>query len=187
MSQKSAQTRHFCPIKRGDNLIQNLRVINSDGEVIKEKNTHFSDSMNDDGYRFPSHKAGTRLFRDVHLPKTMSYQDKGRLYDLSQLMVGNTNLIAYRDKGKIVGYTEDGIGEVVELSGKRGREFVRRMVANKIIKKLDAGYYMNPAFFMSTGQRLSLELFINFQDELVPLLPKWVTTSFIMQAQIKKV
>ncbi len=166
-------------------MIHNQRVINGDGEVISEKNQHFSDSMNEEGYRFPGHKAGARLFRDVSLPKTISYQDKGRLYDLSQLMVGNTNLIGYKDKGKIYGYTEDEMGSIVELSGKRGREFIKRMAANKIIKKLDAGYYMNPAFFMSTGQRLSLELFINFQDELIPLLPKWVVSEFIMQARAK--
>lgn len=143
--------------------------------------------MNEDGYRFPSHKAGARLFRDVVLPKTISYQDKGRLYDLSQLMIGNTNMIGYKDKGKIIGYTEDEIGMIVELSGKRGREFVRRMVLNKILKRLDAGYYLNPAYFMSTGQRLSLELFINFQDECLPLLPKWVLNEFMAQAQEKKV
>ena len=117
-------------------------MINSDGEIISETNKHFTDSMNDDGYRFPSHKAGARLFRDVVLPKTISYQDKGRLYDLSQLMIGNTNLIGYKQSGKIYGYTEDEIAEIVELSGKRGREFVKRMVSNKIIKKLDAGYYI---------------------------------------------
>ena len=143
--------------------------------------------MNEDGYRFTSHKAGARLFRDVVLPKTISYQDKGRLYDLSQLMIGNTNMIGYKDKGKIIGYTEDEIGMIVELSGKRGREFVRRMVLNKILKRLDAGYYLNPAYFMSTGQRLSLELFINFQDECLPLLPKWVLNEFMAQAQEKKV
>ena len=167
-------------------MIHNNRVINADGEVISEVNKQFTDSMNDDGYRFPSHKAGARLFRDVILPKTISYQDKGRLYDLSQLMVGNTNLIGYKDKGKIYGYTEDEMGSIVELSGKRGREFVKRMVSNKIIKKLDAGYYMNPAFFMSTGQRLSLDLFINFQDECTPLLPKWALAEFMMQARDKR-
>jgi hypothetical protein len=167
-------------------LIQNTRIINSNGEVVEEKNYHFSDSMNEEGYRFPSHKAGARLFRDVYLPKSISYQDKGRLYDLSQIMVGNTNLIGYKEKGKIYGYTEDEISKIVELSGKRGREFVRRMVQNKIIKKLDAGYYMNPAFFMSTGQRLSLELFIHFQEELMPLLPKWAIREFLLQAKDKK-
>ena len=167
-------------------MIHNQRVFNADGELISETNKHFTDSMNDDGYRFPSHKAGARLFRDVVLPKIISYQDKGRLYDLSQLMVGNTNLIGYKEKGKIYGYTDNEIGSIVELSGKRGREFVKRMVVNKIIKKLDAGYYMNPAFFMSTGQRLSLDLFINFQDECTPLLPKWVLSEFMMQAREKR-
>lgn len=168
-------------------MIQNYRKINSDGEVVSETNRHFSDSMNEDGYRFPGHKAGARLFRDVSLPKTISYQDKGRLYDLSQLMVGSTNLIGYKEHGKILGYTEDEIGVIVELSGKRGREFVKRMVLNKIIKKLEAGYYMNPAFFMSTGQRLSLDLFINFQDELALLLPKWAIGEFLAQARKKQI
>ena len=187
LSQKQPKTRHFCPGNEGDLLIQNIRNINNDGELVSEKNKHFSDSMNDEGYRFPSHKAGARFFRDVHLPKLISYQDKGRLYDLSQLMVGNTNLIGYKLNSKIHGYTEDEIGSIVELSGKRGREFVRRMVQNKIIKKLDAGYYMNPAFFMSTGQRLSLDLFINFQEELIPLLPNWAIDDFLRQAEEKKV
>jgi hypothetical protein len=187
LSQNISKTRHFCPDILGDNLYKETRYINNDGVQLNSNVEHFTEAMNNDGYRIPSHKAGTRLFRDVHLPKFISYQDKGRLYDLSQLMVGTTNLIGYKSKGKIYGYTEDEIGSLVELSGKRGREFVRRMEYNKIIKKLDAGYYMNPAFFMSTGQRLSLELFLHFQDELLPLLPKWVVDTFLMQAQVKKV
>jgi len=168
-------------------LIRNLQLINDDGEKVKEFNSHFTESMNEEGYRFPGHKAGARLFRDVKLPKGITYQDKGRLYDLSQEMVGNTNLIGYREHGKICGYTEDGICKLVELSGKRGREFVKRMVQNNILRKLDAGYYMNPAFFMSTGQRLSLELFIHFQDTLGQLLPKWAIHHFLAQARQRKV
>lgn len=168
-------------------MIRNIRMINDNGEPVKEFNQHFTESMNEEGYRFPGHKAGARLFRDVKLPKNITYQDKGRLYDLSQEMVGNTNLIGCRSGGKILGYTVDEIGELVNLSGKRGREFVRRMIQNNILRKLDAGYYMNPAFFMSTGQRLSLELFIHFQDALAPLLPKWAINEFLMQARQKKV
>lgn len=168
-------------------MIKKTILVSDDGEVVKEHNERFTQSMNEEGYRFPSHKAGARLFRDVSLPREISYQDKGRMYDLSQLMVGNTNLIGYKQDGKIYGYTDNEIGDIVELSGKRGKEFVKRMIANKIIKKLDAGYYINPAFFMSTGQRLSLELFINFQDELIPLLPKWVIDDFLLQARKKQI
>lgn len=168
-------------------MINNLRVISPDGEILKEKNFHYTDSMNDDGYRFPSHKAGTRLFREVRLPDGINYPDKGRLYDLSQLMVGSTNLIGYKQGNHIYGYTSNEICEFVTLKGSRGRDFMSRMIKNKVIKKLDAGYYMNPAFFMSTGQRLSLELFINFQEELIPLLPKWVIGEFLAKAKIKQV
>ena len=167
-------------------MIRNLQLLSDDGEKIKEYNSHFTESMNEEGYRFPSHKAGARLFRDVKLPKGITYQDKGRLYDLSQEMVGNTNLIGYREHGAIKGYTADEIGSIVDLSGKRAREFVRRMIGNNILRKLDAGYYMNPAYFMSTGQRLSLELFIHFQDALTPILPKWAVNHFLAQAKKKK-
>lgn len=168
-------------------MIQSLRVISSDGEIVSERNTRFSESMNDEGYRFPTHKAGARLFRDVRLPKEINYPDKGRLYDLSQLMVGSTNLIGYKLGGKIYGYNANELCDLVHIKGSRGREFIAKMLKHKIIKKLDAGYYMNPAYFMSTGQRLSLELFIHFQDELKPLLPKWVIGNFLIQAQSKKV
>ena len=167
-------------------MLHNLRVISSDGELLGEKNVQFSESMNEEGYRFPSHKAGARLFRDVQLPKEINYPDKGRLYDLSQLMVGNSNLIGYKQGGRIHGYTVQELCSLVNLKGSRGREFFTKMLKHKVIKKLDAGFYMNPAYFMSTGQRLSLELFINFQEELVPLLPKWVITEFLNKAQAKK-
>jgi hypothetical protein len=168
-------------------MIRKTLLINDDGEILKDRNEKFTQAMTVEGYRFPSHKAGARLFRDVKLPKEISYQDKGRMYDLSQLMVGNSNLIGYKQDGKIYGYTDSEIGEIVELSGKRGKEFIKRMITYKVIKKLDAGYYINPAFFMSTGQRLSLTLFINFQDELIPLLPRWVIDDFLLQAQKKQI
>lgn len=168
-------------------MIKRTQLINDDGEILKDRNERFTQAMTIEGYRFPSHKAGARLFRDVKLPKEISYQDKGRMYDLSQLMIGNTNLIGYKQDGKIYGYTDSEIGELVDLSGKRCKEFIKRMLANKVIKKLDAGYYINPAFFMSTGQRLSLELFIHFQDELIPLLPKWVIDEFLLQARSKQI
>lgn len=174
-------------ISAGGKMQKRVQLVSSNGELVKEYNEHFTESMNDEGYRFPSHKAGARLFRDVKLPNEITYQDKGRMYDLSQLMVGNTNLIGYKQDGKIYGYTANEIGEIVELSGFRSREFIKRMTTNKVIKKLDAGYYINPAFFMSTGQRLSLELFINFQDELIPLLPKWVIDDFLLQARRKQI
>lgn len=167
-------------------MIQNLRVISPDGEIVKERNIQFTESMNEEGYRFPSHKAGARLFRDVQLPKEINYPDKGRLYDLSQLMVGNSNLIGYKQGNRICGYTAVEICALVSLKGSRGRIFVSKMLKHKVIKKLDAGFYMNPAYFMSTGQRLSLDLFIHFQDELIPLLPKWVVGEFLAKAQSKK-
>ena len=48
-----------------------------------------------------------------------------------------------------------------------------------------AQYYVNPAYFMRSGQRLSLDLFLLFREELTPLLPPEIMEEFLKQARDK--
>lgn len=166
-------------------MIQSIRKITDDGEIVSTDDKHFTDSMNEDGYRIPSHKAGCRFFADVPLPKCLSHQDKGRLYDLSFYLIGDVNLLGYRTGKNIVGYTPQEICKIADIKGARAREFLKRMSDLHIIKKFDLGYYMNPAYFMVSGKRLSLDMFLHFQDELIPILPRWALNSFLQQAKEK--
>lgn len=166
-------------------MIQNIRKITDDGEVISDKDSHFTDSMNEDGYRIPSHKAGCRFFADKKLPPSVSRQDKGRMYDLSFCLIGEVNLLGYRSGKHIIGYTAQEIGKIVGLNGSHAREFLKRMSDLIVIKKFELGYYINPAYFMVSGYRVSLDMFLHFQDELIPILPRWALNSFLQQAKEK--
>lgn len=167
------------------------QYIKSSGEIVKENINVFSDPFNDEGYRFPSHKRGARLFADVKFPIEMSFSDKGRMVELSKLMIRKSNMLGYRQSGRIEAYTASEIVELVELSEERGRQFIVKMLHLHVLQRVEVNgkpqYYINPAYFMANGQRLTLDLFLLFRDELTPLLPAWVMCEFLRQARDKAV
>lgn len=170
-------------------LIKNIRMINSDGEVVSDRNERFTDTLNDDGYRFPPHKLGARIFADVDFPVDMTDAEIGKMTRLSKLMIGKTNMLGYRKGRAILAYSPQEIAELVSLKERQGRDFVNKMLRLRVVSKVDVNgtiqYYINPAYFMASGQRLSLDLFLLFKDDIAPMLPKWVLTSFLMQAREK--
>jgi hypothetical protein len=172
-------------------LIKNIRMINADGEVVSDRNERFTDTLNDEGYRFPPHKLGARIFADVDFPKDMTDAEIGKMTRLSKVMIGKTNMLGYRKSRNILAYSSQEIAEMVNLKDRQGRAFISKMLLLKVISKVDVNnkpqYYINPAYFMASGQRLSLDLFLLFKDDIAPMIPKWVLTSFLMQAQEKKV
>jgi hypothetical protein len=157
------------------------------GEVINTKQQSFTDSLNEDGYRMPSHKLGARIFNDVQFPAEMSYGDIGKMTCLAKMMIAKNNMLGYRSKGRIAPYNMEEIGGLVGMSGKRAKEFVWKMINSGVMCREDAKdetrYFINPAYFMANGQRLSFDMFIRFQKELIPLLPGWVIEEFLRQAK----
>jgi hypothetical protein len=159
------------------------------GELFENKDEHFTDSLNEEGYRFPSHKRGCRIFADVHLPKEVTWSDKGRIRELGLYYVVGTSMLGYRQGREIKAYTAQEIGELVGLTGSHSRSFVARMcklrVMLRVVTHSGAQFFLNPAYSFANGQRLSLELFLLFKDELTPLLPAWVLNEFLRQARDK--
>jgi len=160
------------------------------GEVINTKEETFTNSLNEDGYRIPSHKFGARIFSEVQFPREMSYGDIGKMTCLAKMMIAKNNMLGYRGQGKIVPYAAEEIGGLVGLSGRRSKEFVWKMINLGVMCREDAKdetrYFINPAYFIANGRRLSLDMFIRFQKELIPLLPKWVINEFLRRAEVKK-
>jgi hypothetical protein len=160
------------------------------GEIINIKDQVFTNSLNADGYRMPSHKLGARIFNDVQFPDEMSYGDIGKMTCLAKLMIAKNNMLGYRGQGKIIPYTMEEIGGLVGLSGRRAKEFVWKMINLKVMCREQSGgevrCFINPAYFLANGQRLSLDLFIRFQEDLISLLPKWVINEFLEQAKSKR-
>ena len=172
-------------------MIKRQQIITENGELVREDEQHFADALNADGYRFPAHKAGVRLFDDVRFPAGMSHSEICKMTVLSKLMIGRTNMLGYRQGNTIIPYTAVEIGGLVELSLKRGRQFINRMlqyhVMQRIITQSGPQYYINPAYYMASGNRLSLDLFLLFRDDVKSLLPQWVINDFVRQAQAKHI
>lgn len=160
------------------------------GLAVYDATQRFPDALNEDGYRFPAHKAGSRLFDDIKFPEGLLDDELGKMARLSKLMVGGTNMLGYRSNHQIVPYTIDEIGDAVGLQHWRGRKFVNRMCKLRIMQRwastTGAQYYINPAYFMASGHRLSLDLFLLFRDELQDIVPQWVINHFLRQARAKQ-
>ena len=166
------------------------QLINEEtGEVVSEETSTFTNAMSEEGYRFPSHKMGARMFSEVKFPIDMSHADIGRMTILSKLMVGKTNMLGYRQGRTILGYTGREIAELVDLQRRQGATFIDKMLRLRVLQKIitNSGYqyYVNPAYFMANGQRLSLDLFLLFRVELTPIVPGWVINEFLAQAHVK--
>ena len=172
-------------------LIEKRQYIKDDGEIIRESSNSFADALNEEGYRFPSHKLGARMFRDVQLPE-MSYAEKGRMSELARYyMIPGANMLGYRQGNHIIAYTFREIGELVGLTARsKCSAFINRMLQLHVMHRIHdtsgkPQFYINPAYYMANGQRLSLNLYLLFKDELTPLLPAWVMAEFLAQARGK--
>ena len=169
-------------------LIKN--VDHRTGRTYSEKAQFIEDVLTEDGYRVPPRKSGFKSFNNIPLPKEMTYPEKGRMVDLAKCMVSTTNMLGYRKNNKIFAYTAEGIIEKVQLSPKRGKQFLQKMVRLGVMQKItrkyaeveSEEYYINPAYFFA-GKRISFNLYLLFREHLDPILPEWVRADFLIAAR----
>ena len=164
-------------------MIRNIKVISEEGEILSDTSQRYTDSMNEQGYRIPSHKSGVRTFTEIDFPADMTDSDIGKMLRLSKDMVAGTNLLGYKDDKKVIGYTCREIGEKVGIESDRpSRNYVNKMIKLGVIKKVKGtGYFVNPIYFSSCGTRITLGLFLMFKEDMPKILPKWAITEFIAQ------
>jgi hypothetical protein len=176
-------------------LLQVVKNINSDtGEVVSERKNYYEDTLTEDGYKVPVHKAGAKLFADVQFPDAMTDTEIGKVARLAKLMVATSNMLGYRTKAGIMPYTESQLIEIVGLSHKRGREFISKMIAlgvmqinRRIYGDIEQDeYYINPAYFFA-GRRININLYMLFREHLDVILPPWVRREFQQSARERKV
>jgi hypothetical protein len=167
-------------------VLQEKRNIDKEtGEVLSTIQTEIPDAMNDEGYRVPTNKKGSKIFTDVSFPANVTDSEIGKMTRLSKLMIGSTNMLGYRVRGAIKPYTDSEIADIAGISGWRGKAFVEKMVKEKLIGRFDmiignqkrTQYYINPVYFFA-GKRIGLDLYLMFQEELNQILPDWVQKSF---------
>jgi hypothetical protein len=102
-------------------------------------------------------------------------------------------MLGYRKGKEIKPYTAQEIGALVGLYARSGYlAFINKMLRLHVMHKIqdtsnEWQYYINPAYFMANGARLTLSLFLLFKDDLMPILPEWVMGEFLTMAHEKDV
>lgn len=137
------------------------------------------------GYLFWNRKKFAKTFQDIDYPDDLSMIDRGRLATLAKKIYSNTNMLGYRGNGGVRPYDIEGIGRLVGLKRSQSYSFVNRMIEMRTLKavpvqfgdRTETQYYMNPVYFFSSN-RLSLNLYLLFREELDAVIPDWVKREF---------
>lgn len=170
------------------------RIDEKTGEVINERQRHIEETLNEEGYKVPTHKLGAKIFADVTFPAEMTDSEIGKMARLAKLMIAEANMLGYRTGRGILPYTEKHIIELIGLSQKRGREFIEKMKRLGVIQWTQrkygeverTEYYINPAYFFA-GRRININLYLLFREHLDQILPAWVLKEFMSAAKEKEV
>ncbi len=181
MGQKSNMKRLR---KEVSETITNLQT----GEVTKGKTsvTYFPPRFDEEkGYLWWPQKAHTRSFCAVHYPREVSMIDRGRLATLAKYIWSKTNMLGYKGHGGIRPYTVNQIAKLIETDVNQAERFLGRMAKFSIIKPIkvpfgemvETQYYINPLYFFA-GNRLSLNLYLIFREELDAHIPDYIKEEF---------
>lgn len=168
-------------------MIQRKQLIDEgSGEIVRQADVRFT-TLTNEGYKFPHNKAGVTMFGDIDFPAALSDADVGRITRLCRrYVVGETNLLGAINGRTIIPLTEDDIAKKAGYDSRKGDAFISRMIEHGIIKRIvidgEDWFCVNPAYYMQRGKRLTLTLYIYFQDYLKNLLPRWVVNDFNRQA-----
>lgn len=164
------------------------------GEVLKNNIKFVTASFDDEkGYLFWARKSFAKSFVDVPFPKQLTHAEIGKLTILAKCIWSNTNMLGYRGSGGVKPYTEEMIAKQIGLCGKRGRQFISKMMDLGIVRKVDViggenvdtHFYINPLYFFSSN-RIPLNLYLLFRDQLDGVLPEWVKQRFAIDSMIRK-
>lgn len=137
------------------------------------------------GYLFWNRKTFAKMFDDIEFPDCLSDSEIGKLTKLSKAMYSNTNMIAYRGNGGIKPHNIRTISKLLNLSEHRTKIFINKMIKIGIIGKakyevedaVSYQYYLNPIYFAS-GNRIALNLYLIFKNQLDDILPNWVKMKY---------
>lgn len=165
------------------------RYINTETGEFYDKKQYVDMQFNEDGYLFWNRKAHIKTFIEHPLPKEFSWTEKGRISELKHYILRDNQFLVFRSGNTI---KPIGIKEMMKILGMSERQckaLVKKMKKFGIIKevKFDGLTYFafNPLYGFK-GKRLTLNVYLFFQEELKKVLPNWVVEKFAGEAKLLK-
>lgn len=150
---------------------------------VFEVNKYVTDPLNEYGYLFWTRKSSVKAYLDIPLPKIFTWADKGRINELRHYITDG-QLLLYRSRNTLKPITVDDMSKIFELSDRKTKELVRKMKKYSVLKEITVDgvkyFTFNPIHGFK-GNRLSMNVFIYFQNELKEYLPEWAYCGLIKQ------
>lgn len=160
------------------------------GEIVAQKQQGVGKRFDPEkGYLFRNQAGGFSQFYDVPFPEGMTDIEIGKMTRLAQKIWGKTNMLGYRGNGGVKPYDITGISNVINLKERQTYNFINKMVdlgimarvKIEIAGKTDYQYYVNPLYYNSSN-RIPLNLYLLFREQLDPYIPSWAKKLFIEQS-----
>ncbi|HBG01797.1 MAG TPA: hypothetical protein DDW87_09525 [Firmicutes bacterium] len=160
------------------------------GEIYSQKSQITAKRFDaEKGYLFRNQAGGFSQFYDVPFPAGMSDVEIGRMTRLAKKMWGKTNMLGYRGNGGVKPYDMDSMAAVMGLGKSQTYAFIKKMIRLGVVAKVrieskgvtDYQYYVNPLYYNSSN-RIPLNLYLLFRQQLDPYIPSWARLRFIEQA-----
>lgn len=171
----------------GDMVVQTAKIYidSSTGEVVSRKNDEvkFTGNYNiftEKGYKFRSRMKRVNLFSDM-LPDNLSWQDKGRLWELARHMWQDTGIIADITRYKKKIYTEKDLYVLLGfMNARRGKQFILRMQKLNLIRKITIDispnkkqeqWYLSPLYFATIY--INSSVYLLWHDQIDKYIPDY--------------
>lgn len=155
------------------------------GEV-KEYSERFDLQFNEKGYLFWTKANGSRNFDNFSYPEEFTWSEKGRMSELAGYILQENQFLAYRSGNTLKPITRHELCRIWDISDRQCRSLVNKMKKHNIIKEvsfMDTVYFSFNPIYALKGNRLSLTVYLFFQDELSKILDQWVINRFACMAQ----
>lgn len=140
----------------------------------------------EEGYLFWNRKQHIKVFSDRKLPDEFTWAEKGRIDELKRYMLKNNQFLVYRTGNVLKPLSVHDIGRILEMSDRQARQLMAKCKKYYIIKEIEIDgityFAFNPVYGLK-NKRISLTMYLIFQEQLRTELPRWVVDRFAEQAE----
>lgn len=154
------------------------------GETF-EKKSYVDLQFTEGGYLFWNRKGSIKTFIEHPIPKQFSWAEKGRIEELKHYILRDNQFLVHRSGNTIKPLTIANMMKVLDMSERQCKALVNKMKSYNIIKEVKFGeltyFAFNPLYGLK-DKRMTLNVYLFFQDDLKNVLPKWVIDKFVSQA-----
>lgn len=163
-----------------------VRYLDSEtGEIIERQYEFPAYYTTEEGYLYKNKGVIIKSFCDRPLPDVFTHAEIGRLSILSYY-IGRDQIMGYKKSGMVKPHTVETISEILGQSEKHTRRLLIKAKKYGIIREVvinkDKYFMYNPVYKLA-GKRISLIVYMAFQDILCNELPEWVIGNYLSDIQ----